>query len=336
MNVFGIGFTGFIGSAVAERLLKDGHELTGLARSDSAAKYLEEANIRVVRGELGDVEIISDEAKKADAIFILCGGAFLTTRFCPEGAVWASIQAVFNAVEGTGKPVVLIGGTGCYFGKTTEEPLYVVTEKDPFYMPPFYKEVKDTFEGFLKESTERGIRGMIVHPAQVYGKGGGYIGQVARRFDCARKYGCVNVLLTDKIHWVTYSHVEDLAELFVLAMEKGRAGGQYFSGTDTENMYNISRAVSKVCGFGGRVEPVSAEMMTEMENWACTQDFKMDLIVNSYKTRQELGWIPKHPGVVEELEGLVGKVNMHEVYPMKSRKAVGDLVNANLEKDKNK
>ncbi len=43
MRIFVTGATGYIGSAVAERLRAAGHQLTALARSDDSAAKLESA-----------------------------------------------------------------------------------------------------------------------------------------------------------------------------------------------------------------------------------------------------------------------------------------------------
>jgi uncharacterized protein YbjT (DUF2867 family) len=51
MKIFLTGATGYIGSAVAERLQRDGHELSALARSDGAADKLKNAGIRPLRGD---------------------------------------------------------------------------------------------------------------------------------------------------------------------------------------------------------------------------------------------------------------------------------------------
>jgi nucleoside-diphosphate-sugar epimerase len=52
MHVFLTGATGYIGSAVAEALQKDGHEVFGLARSQDKAKQFEAHHSRPRLGYL--------------------------------------------------------------------------------------------------------------------------------------------------------------------------------------------------------------------------------------------------------------------------------------------
>lgn len=67
MKVFVTGATGFIGSATVDMLLKDGHIVSGLARTDDGAKKLQDKGVAAVRADLNSLDVLKAEAAKADA-----------------------------------------------------------------------------------------------------------------------------------------------------------------------------------------------------------------------------------------------------------------------------
>jgi nucleoside-diphosphate-sugar epimerase len=71
MRVFITGATGYIGSAVTKELTAHGHEVVGIARSDTAKQRLAELGASAFDGSLEDLGSLSRGAQSADAVIHL-------------------------------------------------------------------------------------------------------------------------------------------------------------------------------------------------------------------------------------------------------------------------
>jgi len=243
MELFVIGGTGYIGSVVCERLLADGHALRGLARSDTAAAQLTQAGVEPVRGAMGDAEIIGKESAAADGVVQIATGGFLVQALETVSEAALTTDAVLDALAGTGKPYVYTAGTGGWLDTGLAFPDRVVTETDPPTPPHFYVHLAEIIDKLVRSED---VRTIVPAPGQLYGRGGGYIGPIARLFNGARKHGLVHAVNYDNA--VTFVHVDDLADLYALVLKTPSASGLYFAATETVPALEVARAVSVAAG----------------------------------------------------------------------------------------
>jgi len=121
MHVFVTGASGWIGSAVVRELIGAGHQVLGLARSDSSAAAITATGAEVLRGDLDDLDTLRAGAASSDGVIHL---AFNTAFTQIEASVQADARAIETmgaALEGSGKPLVIASGTPAVPGRVATE-----------------------------------------------------------------------------------------------------------------------------------------------------------------------------------------------------------------------
>jgi nucleoside-diphosphate-sugar epimerase len=112
MRVFVTGATGFIGLALVKELRQSGHEVLGLARSDTGAEALRAAGADVHRGEMERLDTLTSGAGAADAVIHLAFNHDFS-KFAENGEQERrAIAALGGALVGTGKVLLVTSGTG--------------------------------------------------------------------------------------------------------------------------------------------------------------------------------------------------------------------------------
>ena len=286
MKVFLTGATGYIGSAVAERLRASRHEVSALARSDASAAKLAATGIRAVPGDFSDPRSITGAAREADGVISLA------TTYEPaiDGP---AIDAILDALSGSNKPFIYTSGIwshGDTGGKVVDE----TTPPRPAQIVSWRQAVEDR----VLQAAGRGVRSVVIRPAIVYGRGGGI---PAGFVESAQKEGVARYVGTGENRW-PFVHVDDLAELYLLALEKAPAGTLLLGVSGPSfRVSEVAAAASRGAGAGGKTAGWPLEQARGKLGLSADA-LVLDQQASGKKAESLLGWRPSRPSVLEDIE----------------------------------
>jgi nucleoside-diphosphate-sugar epimerase len=288
MRVFVTGAAGFIGTATTKELIANGHQVIGLARSDANAEAIKKMGAQVHRGSLEDTESLKSGAAKADGVIHL---AFIHdfAKFAENGQIdKRAIEAMGSVLEGTNKPLVVTSGTGFL------APGRLATEDD---VARAGEGVPRVSEHAAFEFASRGVRAMAIRLPQVHG-GEGKAGFVGYLYDVAREKRVAAYVGDGHERWPA-AHRLDVARLYRLALEKGRAGVAYHAVAD-EGVTTRTMAEVFAKHLNVPVRSITPEEVPAHFGWI-GMFASLDMPASSAKTQAELGWKPKEIGLIADI-----------------------------------
>lgn len=290
MRVFLTGATGFIGSRIVPELLRAGHQVLGLTRSDAGAQALVAAGAEPHRGTLENLDCIRSGAAQADAV--------IHTAFDHDFSNFVAncekdrrvITALGDVLAGSDRPLIITSGTGMGSGAPGQP-----AREDVFDLSHPNPRIASELAGV--EAAAKGVSVAVVRLPQVHDTQ--RQGLISPAIAIARAKGVSAYIGEGRNRWPA-AHVDDVARLYRLALDRHQAGARY-NAVAEEGV--SARDIAEVIATGLDIPAVSLSPEEAAAHFGWLAMFvELDMFASSAWTRAQLGWQPTGPGLLADLE----------------------------------
>jgi nucleoside-diphosphate-sugar epimerase len=281
MKIFITGAAGFIGGAVGTRLAQAGHTVRGLIRDAGRAEECRQLGIDPVTGVLEDEELLRREAWTADAVI---NAASSDNR--------QAIDTLITALSGSGKTLIHTSGTGIVADEARGEPSDRWFDEDTPFGPKPEKEARVALDNAVLGA--EGVRSIVLCNSMIYGDAIGPKArsvQLPRLIDLARETNTARFIGRGLNRWSTV-HIEDVADLYLLAMDRAPAGFFGFVESGESSFADLAQAIAETLCLGAARSMKSEEAEERWGRQAAIFSLGSNSRVRAKRARL-LGWKPK-------------------------------------------
>ena len=293
MKIFVTGASGYIGGSVAAALMGAGHEVLGLVRSDARADQVRALGIEPVPGSLADAAVLAEAAGRADAVVNAANAE-------DRGAA----EALLKALAGTGKPFIQTSGSSIVADLSEGRAGDAVYDEETPVDPLPGRAERVAINHMVRDAAGTGVRTAVICPTLIYGKGSGLNPdsiQVPWLVALAKKRGGACHIGPGENVWSNV-HIDDLVDLYLLALETAPAGAFYYAENGETAMREVCEAINAVLGFGPATTPISIEeAAAEWGEGAANYTMGSNSRVRAVRARRELGWTPHRPSLLDTI-----------------------------------
>lgn len=281
MKVFVFGGTGYIGRHVINKLVASGHTVDAFARSDGSKPALSAIGARTVVGDIANVTSYEAAVRQADAVIWIA-----QLMHAEEHRV---VSTLLELLKGSNKTFIFTGGASLLSIRTDGDWLDKTFAEDDEFVPRRQIAPRLEVEKMVRAAGGSGVRAMCIRPPLVWGNGGCKV--ISDMYHSAKKTGSV-CYVGRGLNCYSNVHVEDLADLYVLALQKGVAGALYHAVSGELNYRSIAEAIARQLKVATRSVTVE-EAIQVWDRFSGPIVFSSCSRTVSPRARSELGWAPK-------------------------------------------
>jgi nucleoside-diphosphate-sugar epimerase len=251
MRIYLTGGTGYIGKALARRLVDAGHEVRALVRATSNVEPLKDLGVATFVGDIHDRYSLREGMSGAD--WVIHAAADLDLTGPPERMRQTNIEGSENVASlayklGVGR--FLSVSSMAYFGGSPDDgsPANEATPaREPF--PTLYSATKHSGELAIQEWAKKGLKINTVYPSLVYGPPGKKEGANALLRQLLKGRFPVLVGADRKTSWV---FLDDVVDAMMRIVHQSEPGRNYLLAGDVTTLRSL---VERVCALGGVKPP---------------------------------------------------------------------------------
>jgi nucleoside-diphosphate-sugar epimerase len=289
MKIFLTGASGYIGGSLALALLSKGHEVRGLTRSEKSAHEMEALGMVPVLGDLDNLDTLKSEAFRADAVINTANADHLE-----------AVLALLDGLTGTHQKIIHTSGSSIVGDDARGNQLSpaIFTEDTPLIVDA-RKQARRNIDLKVLEAASTGIQSCVIIPSLIYGYGLGLQKnsiQVPFLVRNAIENNSVQIVGQGLNAWSNI-HIEDLVNLYLLALENAPAGSFYFAENGEATFLEIAQSISTRLSIS-TIEHLPAA--TAADRWGMARalfSLGSNSRVRAVRARSELNWKPKHTSV---------------------------------------
>lgn len=290
MRIFVTGAGGFIGGSIAAGLAADGHRVAGLVRSPEQADELARIGIEPVLGTLDDRALLIGHAQAADAVINAASSDH-------RGAV----DALLDGLRGSHKTLLHTSGSSIVGDASGGEGTDRIYYEDALPEPSADKAARVAIDRLVLAAAPHGVRSAVLCNTLIYGHGRGLPRdsvQLPRLVRQAQKSGVVRHVGRGLNVWSNV-HIDDVVELYRLALDQTPAGTFYFVENGEAAYRDMTAAIAQAMHLGAPQDWPLADAETEWGYEMANYGLGSNSRVRGERAKRLLGWQPKHASVLD-------------------------------------